>query len=66
MKPETDAFELHATTARGHRRLQVRDQCRNRQVELFDRGLNDLDGQQLLFNSDPGDLQNPRTQENRQ
>ena len=35
------------------------------QGALFDIGKNDLPGQELLFNSDAGDLNNPKTMENR-
>ena len=38
---------------------------KSKQNALFDPGKNDLPGQPLLFNTDPGDLNNPNTMENK-
>lgn len=62
---KNESFELSRGSKRRPSKLKVVPTVNTNQSSLFDRGLNDLPGQALLFNSDAGDVHNPTTMENK-
>lgn len=61
----SEPFALDRAAAKQAAPLQIVPSYQTRQPRLFDVGTGDLPGQSLLFNSDPGDIHNPTTMENR-
>ena len=64
--PDEDAFTLKRPEKPKPKAEDFGTNPNTKQGGLFDAGKKgDLPGQELLFNSDPGDLNNPKTQENK-
>lgn len=65
-KADDDSFELKRPEKPKPKAEDFGVNANSKQGGLFDAGKkNELPGQNLLFNSDPGDLNNPKTQENK-